>query len=760
MSMRRWLGLVGLGASLGLAVPGSAGAVEYEIFVDIDDEEDLNELQLTEQIDDTTYEALVELLRRGIDLNDASRETLYALPNLSYDEVDRIIAYREDAGRIADPADLVVAGVLSERKLAALAAFLLVPNAEGSRRAINGRVRYRMTYVPGDDGVPPMVLQAQVSALGNLTVGGAALVDPRLIGQAQWDPNRGALVAERAGPRPRLPKLFAQWDTDRWGVIAGSYRIGFGQRLTFDNTRRYTPNGYTFDNVLVARYDLTGGCRESAGELAVSPCEDDDRRVAPSYRFATGLRGVAAGAKKLPLPVGWLQAYGFFSLQNHDIYQYHIYNRDGCEDPRSDDAQCSSTDLFVKLDDPLAPTSRHVFRTIPNVVDLITQGANLGWYHNSRTHVGVTGYGTIPRWRVEGADLDFRAPHRFPRGGSFGAVGADFSWGYRWADIFGEVSRSFDGIPKDQNGGGGFAALVRHTATWDDHEIELSGRYYDRDFANPYGRPISARDRFEGNQARDEAGGRLRYNARLVDRVSLRTFADFWVRPSNGEPRTRVYARTDVDVNRWWRPGLWLEYQNNDLGRPRFSQCVDQDIVDESSGSVFGLPEDAITCGGQRVQLTARSRFEPIRKKLWFTVQYRHEWQNSLFIDNSFSRTADFGDAIDYDLFDIFDEGDLERLLANNGLRQDVNAFLAVNARPVDPLRLRARVRWFWEDIADNGRLENSVWAYLDVQYRIRTWAIPSIRYDIFAYVDRRDSTADRQPNPEHWVRLQFESRF
>ena len=51
-------------------------------------------------------------------------------------------------------------------------------------------------------------------------------------------------------------------------------------------------------------------------------------------------------------------------------------------------------------------------------------------------------------------------------------------------------------------------------------------------------------------------------------------------------------------------------------------------------------------------------------------------------------------------------------------------------------------------------------WSYLEAQYKIRNWAIPKIRYDLFYYFDRRNSTLTRRPNPEHWIRFQFESRF
>lgn len=738
-----------------------AAAVEYEIFVDVDDEEEINDLQLTNQIGDDTYETLIELMRKGTDLDKADRDELYALPNLTYDDVDRILAYRAEAGRIADPADLVAAGVLTQRKLASIAAFLVLPDSKASRGGVHGQIRYRTLYVAGDPRVPPMALQARVRALGNLTVGAAALLDPQRLGPVRWDPNRAALVAEPEAVRPRLPKAFAQWSTARFGIIAGSYRIGFGQRLTFDNSRRYTPNGFYLDDAIVSRYKTVQSCNESAGEQLDSPCNGSvfaplDRRVAPGFRITPGLRGVAAGAKHLPLPVGWMQVYGFWSMQNHDLYQYRVYDRTACQDPRSDAPECAAPDLYKRQDDPLAPTTAYNRRTLPNLVDLITQGANLSWFRDERSHVGVTGYGSVPRWNVEGADLDFQPSERFPRGGAFGAVGADFSWGRRWSDLTGEVSRSFDGVPAEQGGGGGMAAILRHTTSWKRQELEIVGRYYGTGYANPYSRPISERDRYNGTQARDEAGIRVRYAAEIAKRVDTRNFVDFWVNQSSLESNLRLQSRTDVNVTKWWRPGLWLEYQNNDLARSGFLDCIDETVM---AGPVLGIPDDAITCGAQRVQITARSRLQP-HERVYFTLQYRHELQNSLFQDTDYSQTGDFDDSIDYETFDPQDEGDLDRFQANNTMRQDINAFLLVVAKPTDDLAIRGRVRWFWEDIADNARLEHSVWTYLELRYRIRPWAIPTLRYDLIQFLDRRESTLVRNPNPEHWIRFQFESRF
>src|SRR5690606_33525302 len=97
-----------------------------------------------------------------------------------------------------------------------------------------------------------------------------------------------------------------------------------GQRLTFDNTDRYTPNGFFLDDAVFRYNDLGVECRESQGELPESPCAGPagDVYVTKDFRWRDSLRGVAIGAKHLSVPVGWLQLYGFGSWQSRQIYQY------------------------------------------------------------------------------------------------------------------------------------------------------------------------------------------------------------------------------------------------------------------------------------------------------------------------------------------------------------------------------------------------------------------------------------------------------
>src|SRR5687768_8223401 len=109
-----------------LLVSGHAFAAQYESEIDIENETDLYELNQRGDIGDATLETLVELMRTGVDLNSASRDELYELPNITYAEVDRILEYRTKVTFIDDPADLVRVEILTEKQLLQIAPFLVV----------------------------------------------------------------------------------------------------------------------------------------------------------------------------------------------------------------------------------------------------------------------------------------------------------------------------------------------------------------------------------------------------------------------------------------------------------------------------------------------------------------------------------------------------------------------------------------------------------------------------------------------------------
>ncbi|MBW1809962.1 MAG: hypothetical protein JRJ87_17325 [Deltaproteobacteria bacterium] len=718
-----WAGLATalLGLSITLFWPGTALANDYGGFIQIESEEDLLDLLSAQEIDEDAYQTLLELLSDGLDLNSASRDEIYALPNLTYADVDAILKYRDEAGSIHDPVSLATAEVISERKLIAIAPFLLIVDQDPAMFDTRGRFRYLTTYVAGDDSVPSMVLAGKVSTFKNLDVGLTAVLTRNRLSDVAYDPNRDGLSANAASLQVHLPKFFAQWETKNWDLVVGTYRIGFGQRLTFDNTTLYTPNGIRVDDTISYNQDMSRICRQSDAETGESPCAGDARYAyqSPDYRWTDRLRGAAVGLKKAAIGDGWLQAYGFFSYQTRSIYQYEVYDRSKCDDPLNDHLdECKAPWVYQRQADLLEPTTRFSYSSLPDMFNELLGGANVSYFFDRRTHVGVTGYGADVSWLPQGIDLDFQEWSRLPYGGPFGAVGADAAWGSDQVDLFFEFAKTFDGQPN----GGGYAAIFRSTITWKKHEFEGALRYYDKNFANPYSRPISAADEFDGLRARDEAGLRLRYTGAMGD-FHLRSTADFWAQMSNEAPKLRFIVRGDYEVERWFLPGLWFEFQDRDLGAGgRLNTCYEVSIEETSEG-------EPVPCTGEKLQAGLQLKFLPM-KSLSVTVKYQHRWLD------------DGGPAFD------------------GGFRQDMAGWLVVMYKPIPDLSLRARVRYLYEAISDNGYLEQSVWFYLEAAYWYERIFRVKLRYEMYAWTDDRDSSAARNPNPAHWLRLELEYRF
>jgi hypothetical protein len=708
-------------AALVLAAATAARAAEYEVFVDVDDEEGLIELLESGQISSETFTTLIELLRQGVDLDRATREELYSLPNLTYDDVDKILFYRREAGSIGDPQNLVAAGALEQRKLDALAPFLRVRVKAPVAYATDGWVRAPLVFLPNAPDTPAGALMGRAVTVKHLSFGGAAVVTTHRLGDVVYDPVRESLSAQAAAPRVAVPKLFVRWEEDGWGVIAGSYRIGFGQRLTFDDTSRYTPSGFVPDDDIVRGTSLTSACKESQGELDASPCAGaaGDEYVVPDFRWREGLFGVAVGARQLAAGPGELQLYGFFSSARRPIYQYEIYDRGRCDDPeRDDDPACAAPAVYRTQDDPLAPTSRFSYQTLPDMFRETTVGGNVSYFTGPTTHVGATWYLSSIDWLTEGIDLDFQEYSRYPRGGAFGAVGVDGALRVNDADVFVEVTRSFDRTP---GGGGDFGAILRTVAAFRKQELEASLRWYGEGFVNPYARPIAAADESGGQRVRDEAGMRLRYTGAFWRRFTLRASWDLWVTPSTDTPKTVAYVRADTLFTRTLGGGLWASFSDKDLSQGGGAmECYETPFDTDESGEPLG-------CTGRKWQAALRVHVMP-SKRLTVSAQYQHG-----FLDD-----PDYPD----------------------GQRQDVSAWLAATWKPTDRLRVRGRSRFLDQDVADNMSLERSLWSYLELSYRYQKQWRARARYDLILWLDDRASTAVREPNPEMWLWLEMEARF
>ena len=730
----------------------TARATPYETFIDVSDQSDLDDLLAAGDITSDTFEELLELLESGVDLNTADRAALYALPNLTYDDVDAIIAYRDKTkGVIRDPAVLVAAGAVSEDKMLAIAAFVAVGEGGGKQR-VRGFLRAMTRMSPADDRVPPFALRGRFSAYRHLQAGFAATFTRLQIGAPVYDPTRDALIAEPEGYRVVLPKLFVKYEDDEATLIGGSFRVGFGQRLVFDNTSRYTPNGLTYDDALTFSADLTSVCKQSNGELAATDpaCSEAEQsaNITPDWKWRDGLFGVGAGWKRLEIGSGWLQGYVWASARNRYVYQYELVNRGKCADPSDDmDPACGAPEVFVRPEGGvLQSTSKFKFVSLPDVFQERLAGANVAYFADRRNSVGLTAYGAQETNLVNGIDLDTQEWSGFPIGRRFGAAGANFAFGRGWLDVFGEAAVSYDRMPDTEGaakGGGGPAAVLRVTATKKKQEFEAVFRYYGIDFVNPYARPISQPDTLDGQRARDELGVRLRYY-RSDRPYSLRALLDVWEPPSQrdetqlgrAQPKLDAYVRGDVQTTSTLRLGLWLRYQDKDLQAGGKAQCFEVSTEFDENG-------EPIPCGGRQLTTIARATYRQ-NKQLTLTVMGEHQ----LLDDPSI---ADGCDAMNEDKCKF---------------RHDLAAWLIVLWNPSSDIRLRGRARYLSEDISASDSLETSLSTVVDAAFKLRTRDLLRIRADAKFFLDNRSSTIGsdnvdpRSPNPELQLWLTYEARL
>ena len=676
-----------------MLAPRSAWAAPYEVFVDIETAEDLYELRITEQISEPSFNALLLLHQTRVDLNRAGRQTLYLLPNLDYAQVDRILAYRNTVTAIDSLDELIAEGVLGPDLAHSLRAFIVMGISDSDKAETKGLLRIQARWTGRHDRLPPpSAMQARIRTLGQLDIGMAVVLTRNGLHRVRWDPSRSGLSAKPEGVRLEIPKVYVEWKDEAWELVAGTYRIGFGQRLTFDVTDQVTPNGSFGDYELRRGNELELRCRRGPGEFPQSPCPPGPQaRVTPDYSWTNRLAGVAIGLKELPVGQGWVQAYVWGSYQVHRIPQIELVNAAACDDPRRDeDPACGAPPVYVRSGDPIARSSTARFATLPAMYAEGLAGANASYFWSDRAHLGITGYAAIPRWLIEGVDLGFQEFSRKPSGGPFGALGLDAAFGFGQQEFFAELARSFDAQPA---GGGGYAAIARSVTTLPKSEIDVSLRYYGPRYANPYARPVSAPDELDGLRARDEAGVRLGASAQLRPRLGLRALLDAWRQISSGSLHTLLFARTDWRITPSWAWAAWGEYRNG---------------------------------AGQRFVVATQLVYDPVRQ-ISLSGQLRYRWGGKL---------------------------------DGHRLQQDLAAILTVTTRPVDGLRFRFRLRYDFDDVWDNHRLPQSLWSYLDVSLDLRDRDVLRFRYDVRAFLDQREATLARVPNPEHWLWVEYVFRF
>ncbi len=728
-SLPVWLFLL-IALVWGSVFPSPARAVVDDIPIVVDDEEDLRFLLENGDIGMDSYERLVALLERPLDLNRAGRRSLYDLPGLTYSMIDALLAYREeqplravsDLSRVGIPDDVI----------RQVRPFVTIARRPRRPPVVTGNVQLRGVGALGDGKTPAFLLRPRATLFSRVDVGLAMVLQDRP-GPFAYHRRDGLtwLTADPPGPRVQVPRFFVSIDEPGWAVIVGSYQAGFGQRLVFDATSRLEPHGFYPDD-LVPEYEesATFGVRER-------------------------LYGVAGRLKNLTLGGGGaLDATLFFSYWPFDAAQNDVVSR---LRPLDDSVYLHGggpNPLFCERG--VAPEScardgvgRISSSRLRAAFTELLIGGNVTYLPTPHWEVMGTGYFAKLHW-LESDDLHFTSGARFPDRGRIGAFGLSVKGRMGPFSVFSEYARTASG---------GNAAMARAIFGRRRVDVELAGRFYDRSFDNPHSRGPASPQYYEGNRDRDEAGGNLRLNVRPTNWLAARVEMDMWYRLSLDYTSLRFVGRIDVEP---WR---WLTISSG-------VDLTDKDITTGGRGQTY--TDRFITEAGEELRDVGRgmslSVWGQLRADVFNRVRLLFHYRSKLYDTRVTPRAYAYPDGVCRQeqleagetlcARDI--RGDLVQFYSEN-FAQDLNVHLTTTVRVIDPLQLAARVRYFNAEVDFLFRGERFVESWFQMRWRALPFLHVQFRYRVRAHLDERDEIQAHwgpSTNPEHLFKGTLEGRF
>lgn len=560
LSFGNSLVLSGAAAALALFVATSALAYDYRVPIRVQDENDLEELFLSGDLTEEERDQLLEIYRARLDINTASRDELYLLPGLTYDLVDRILAYRETKP-FSRVNDLVLVEGVDAAMVREIRPFVMAYRAYGKKAERSPwRTRLRLRLVDEvddpDSQLPEGYARGEVKYANKWSAGALVLVQNSLDSLEYRDVAKGnpVVVATHSengnlksspdeldwylhttgkGLAPAWPKLYVGLKEDSYQVLLGSYRIGFGQKLVLDNTGRVNPSGFEPDLQIYENWE--------------------------SFSLSKGFFGAAGSLRNIMVGPVDLDVTGFFSWWKYDAYQYDLKH----EIPY--DEEPYQTYKVV------TPHQGFFYRTLdqeslPEAWSELMGGANIGVKLAKGLRWGITGYASSIDFHLGDPSTVFSRSSPFPMRTEFGAVGTDLAWQYgawhAWAE--GAVVDS-----------GGYAGLARVMYDLKPLSAELLYRYYAQDFDNPHSRGYNMPDEWYGDRDRGENGFRTTVRYRLTKSFWVRLDTDVWKAAQELETdlgvttvqpwRMENYARADWRAMKWLQLGVFAQFNDRDL---------------------------------------------------------------------------------------------------------------------------------------------------------------------------------------------------
>jgi len=733
---------------------GDARAYDYRVPILVDDDDDLNELLASEDITEDQWDTLRDLLRNPLDLNKADRDELYDLPGLTYEMADRIIEYRKD-NPFKRPTELKKIEGITDDVYVQLKKFVKVVKpkkvkvGKPKKRGFKGKVRVKVvdrikeagtsTTSKADEDLPEGYLQVKVEDPGTFEAG-AAVMTRTTLGEVESigdNLHNAPIVVDDEGlPKdsfaldkyyyirtagdtylPAWPKLYGMTELGGVEMLAGSYRIGFGQRLVFDSTGRSNPAGFVPDLTVNEGYY--------------------------GFSFYKGQFGAAATIPFGLTPDLGLEATPFFSWWRYDVNQYYIKHArssllGGCHKDNleaGDPADPTCYEPYAILEPYGNTPGTYTYRygeSLPHSYSELIGGANVRLLFLGRSHVGVTGYVDKVDFAL-GDDLTvFKGNTPFPERDMFFAGGLDTALVFDPVSVYGEGAINDLGAP---------AGLVRAVSEVGDFVLEANVRYYSEDYDNPHAKSYNMSDLYDGSRLKGEMGGMLSVRYRPFKWFAARLDQDIWRSPAWKDKdtqeekvfpwRAETYAKLDfvpVDKLRVGVFGVWADKDIEQQGS----------MEDDYYGTSGELPQGGKYQAGAQLSTRLIPNFG-----IW------------AYYKTSF-----------YDVKSGADEGQDE-------FKREHYGVFKLSTRPlgfVDPklqrwLQLDARAKYFeggmlGEDMESVER-ERYVEGYVQLGTEIARTAFVSVRGAIRDYLEKKNSQGEMTDKPvEYFWKAVAEYRF
>lgn len=521
-------------------LPQQARAYDYGRDIDIDSQEDIYELYNLGDLSEEETDRLVTLFEKKLDINNATPEALFALPGVSLELARSIVDYRLATPFLSVDDLMKVKGMNSDlfrqaRPFVEVSMWIGVKELVGKTR-ISGTADARMawsvdnspppptleeaeasghSFHPSDlglDSLPEFFLRSRVSVDGHWKVGALLGFGE---GPKDFTYNPDLEVFELKWGRPLLSvsKGFVSYENPEVSAILGSYTVGFGQHLVFDETRRYQTNDFL---------------------------PDDDAYGSESISIPQRLFGAAVTWRPKEVGRSSISVTAFASRRQNDLYQYdfQLPNR------IADDPDNASNQVWLN-GIPVYPI------TLPNVYVEQLVGAHAQAKINKKNWLGLTAYyGGVLK------DFDFVFTSGMPTRDRYGAFGLDFGMEFSKLLVTGELAM-MDNLST--------AFLLR--GVLDLRTVEVMGTVYgySEDFDNPHSRGFSDADTLDGKRDRDETGAQVRLNWKIMKPLELRLTGHLWNRPTLPAWRGTLDGRLDYTFKRRYSVGLIGSYKDKDL---------------------------------------------------------------------------------------------------------------------------------------------------------------------------------------------------